>query len=54
MQLSPVTDDHAEAAEWFEAMPAMGVESLVAKGAHPNRGCSWGLKPPVSRRDRAM
>ncbi|MHA6783238.1 carboxymuconolactone decarboxylase family protein [Pseudonocardia saturnea] len=25
------------------------------KGAHPNRGCrSWGLKPPVSSRLRAM
>ncbi len=24
------------------------------KGAHPNRGCSWGLKPPVSSRALAM
>lgn len=26
----------------------------VHKLAHPNRGCSWGLKPPVSRRLLAM
>ncbi|SBN44777.1 Hypothetical protein PFR_J18_2204 [Propionibacterium freudenreichii] len=27
----------------------------TAKPAHPNRGCrSWGLKPPVSSRLRAM
>jgi ATP-dependent DNA ligase len=32
LQLSPVTDDPAEAAEWFEALPGMGVEGLVAKG----------------------
>lgn len=25
-----------------------------AKPAHPNRGCSWGLKPPVSSSDLAM
>ncbi len=35
MQLSMVTDDPAEAAEWFEAMPAMGAEGLVAKGKAP-------------------
>ena len=32
LQLSMVTDDHAEAREWFEVLPAMGVEGLVAKG----------------------
>ncbi|MFC9119340.1 WXG100 family type VII secretion target [Streptomyces sp. NPDC057067] len=32
------------------------LETLAAfKRAHPNRGCrSWGLKPPVSSRLRAM
>lgn len=40
----------------------IGVVTVVATiytgggmGAHPNRGCrSWGLKPPVSSRLRAM
>ena len=31
------------------------VQSALIKVAHPNRGCrSWGLKPPVSSRLRAM
>ncbi len=30
-------------------------QAEAAKQAHPNRGCrSWGLKPPVSSRLRAM
>jgi ATP-dependent DNA ligase len=32
LQLSLVTDDLAEAHDWFEVLPAMGVEGLVAKG----------------------
>jgi ATP-dependent DNA ligase len=32
LQLSMVTDNHAEAHEWFEVLPTMGVEGLVAKG----------------------
>jgi ATP-dependent DNA ligase len=32
LQLSLVTDDPIEATEWFEALPAIGVEGLVAKG----------------------
>ncbi len=31
------------------------IEPVGELGAHPNRGCrSWGLKPPVSSRLRAM
>jgi ATP-dependent DNA ligase len=33
LQLSPVTDDPAEAREWLEAFKASGVEGLVVKGA---------------------
>ncbi|MFK4087525.1 RNA ligase family protein [Kribbella sp. NPDC020789] len=33
LQLSPVTDDPAEAHEWLEAFKASGVEGLVVKGA---------------------
>jgi ATP-dependent DNA ligase len=32
LQLSLVTDNPVEAAEWFEALSAIGVEGLVAKG----------------------
>jgi ATP-dependent DNA ligase len=32
LQLSLVTDDPAEAAEWFDALASIGVEGLVAKG----------------------
>lgn len=35
------------------AEPAYIIHEFI--GAHPNRGCrSWGLKPPVSSRLRAM
>jgi ATP-dependent DNA ligase len=34
LQLSPVTDDVAEAREWLEAFKAAGVEGLVVKGAN--------------------
>ena len=33
LQLSPVTDDVAEAREWLAAFKASGVEGLVVKGA---------------------
>jgi ATP-dependent DNA ligase len=33
LNLSPATTDPDEAAAWFEAMPAVGVEGLVVKGA---------------------
>jgi hypothetical protein len=34
LQLTPVTDDVAEAREWFEVLPvAMGIEGVVVKGA---------------------
>jgi hypothetical protein len=33
LQLSPMTDDLAEAREWLEAFKASGVEGLVVKGA---------------------
>lgn len=33
LELSPVTDDPAIAAEWFEHMTAAGIEGLVVKGA---------------------
>jgi ATP-dependent DNA ligase len=32
LQLSLVTDELAEAAEWFDALASIGVEGLVAKG----------------------
>jgi ATP-dependent DNA ligase len=32
LQLSLVTDDPDEAQDWFEVLPAMGVEGLVVKG----------------------
>jgi ATP-dependent DNA ligase len=32
LQLGLVTDDLDEAREWFEVLPAMGIEGLVAKG----------------------
>jgi len=32
LQLTMVTDDPAEAQEWFDVLSAMGVEGLVAKG----------------------
>jgi ATP-dependent DNA ligase len=32
LQLSMVTDDPVEAADWFEALSPIGVEGLVAKG----------------------
>jgi ATP dependent DNA ligase domain len=32
LQVSLVTDNPAEAEQWFQALPAMGVEGLVAKG----------------------
>lgn len=46
LQLTPVTDDVDEAAEWFEVLPAaMGVEGLVVKGAAsrytPGRRDAW-------------
>lgn len=31
LNLSPVTEDAAEAAEWFESLPATGIEGLVVK-----------------------
>ncbi len=35
--------------------PREAYERLLAgKPAHHNRGCSWGLNPPDSRRDLAM
>jgi ATP-dependent DNA ligase len=41
LQLSPATNDPAEAREWLEAFKAAGVEGLVVKGAstryHPGR-----------------
>ncbi|HET9649156.1 MAG TPA: ATP-dependent DNA ligase [Microlunatus sp.] len=33
LELSPYTDDHATAEQWFHDYPAAGVEGLVAKGA---------------------
>lgn len=33
LQLTPVTDDPAEAELWFETLGKMGIEGLVAKGA---------------------
>lgn len=33
LQLTPVTDDLAEAELWFETLGTMGIEGLVAKGA---------------------
>jgi ATP-dependent DNA ligase len=34
LQISPVTDDLAEAQEWYDVLPAaMGIEGLVVKGA---------------------
>ncbi|PUB29627.1 ATP dependent DNA ligase-like protein [Promicromonospora sp. AC04] len=32
LNLSPVTNDHATAVEWFEAYSAVGMEGLVVKG----------------------
>jgi len=29
-------------------------ETLTGNAAHHNRGCSWGLNPPASSRQRAM
>ena len=38
-----------------EMTAAQLAEYKKIKAAHPNRGCrSWGLKPPVSSRLRAM
>lgn len=34
LNLSPTTTDQDEAADWFEEMPAVGVEGLVVKGAN--------------------
>ncbi|MGX5717957.1 ATP-dependent DNA ligase [Arthrobacter sp. MAHUQ-56] len=33
LNLSPVTRDRSEALQWFEDMPAVGVEGLMVKGA---------------------
>lgn len=34
--------------------PTSGTITIDGKEAHPNRGCSWGLKPPASSRLLAM
>ncbi|MCB1298394.1 MAG: ATP-dependent DNA ligase [Microthrixaceae bacterium] len=33
LNLSPVTQDQAEAAEWFQTLTAAGIEGVIAKGA---------------------
>ena len=48
LQLSLVTDDPAEAHDWFEALAPMGVEGLVAKGKascyEPGRRGWWKIR----------
>lgn len=45
IQVSPVTEDHDVALEWFTALASAGVEGLVAKGAatryRPGEHGSW-------------
>ncbi len=46
LQLGLVTEDLDEAREWFEVLPAMGIEGLVAKGkaTRYEAGCRGWLK----------
>ncbi|MEU1279126.1 ATP-dependent DNA ligase [Streptomyces sp. NPDC005805] len=57
IQPVPVTLDAAEAAEWFEALPAIGVEGLVIKRTdQPYRGGAraWRKLRHTSGRDAAV
>jgi hypothetical protein len=48
------TDWHRDAYSTGNTSTATNTKATFRNTAHRNRGCSWGLKPPVSSRLRAM